>query len=604
MALIRVATCGSVDDGKSTLLGRLLYETNSIPIDTIDAARNTRRPGSTVQIGEIDFSLFTDGLEAEREQGITIDVAYRSINLKDGSRLLLADSPGHEQYTRNMVVATSQADVAILLVDASRKLTKQTRRHLYLCSLLRVQTVIFAINKIDVVSYSESRFKEIKAELAELSEGISIESTYLIPVSAINGDNISKLSANTPWYSEIPLLEVLSDVVISKDKFGTSPRVPIQIALRNETFRGIAGTVVDGSFEKGEKVFLHPSRVESRIASIITATAESAVANCGETVTIVLEDEIDAARGDVLLKYPLASSMRFKAILIWMDETPLTTHRSYFLLSGPSSSPAMVHRVDSHFNPETLSFEAGDILELNGIGNVEIIIDKPMVFTTFENSKISGSFILVDRQSSNTSGVGVITALTESNSDDFSYEYEINKDKRALQKSQKAKVIWLTGLSSAGKSTLANQVEKDLFAKGKHCFVLDGDNLRKGLNKDLGFSSSDRAENVRRVAEVARVMVDAGLIVIVALVSPFKSDREAARSLFAKDEFFEVWVNTSKEVCISRDSKGLYKRAQTGKLFNLTGMGQEYEPPDNPQLIVDGSTDVKLSAAKIMEMIN
>ncbi len=601
--LIRLLTCGSVDDGKSTLIGRLLVETNSIPQDTLATAKTVRRGGSTIPVGEIDYSLLTDGLEAEREQGITIDVAYRSMSLLNGSRLIIADAPGHEQYTRNMAVAASRADVALVLVDAARGVRSQTLRHLTICALMGVSRVAIVINKLDMFDYSKAKFDEISAQVAPAIARLNIGEHAIIPVSALAGDNVVFKSKNMDWYSGPTLLEYIQNQNLVEDSM-TSPHFGIQYISRVDTFRGLAGTLVNGKFNVGDEVVILPSKKKATIARMATFDGDLTVAGHDQTLNIVLEPEVDAARGDVL---HLASNAkppadRFTANIVWLGEAELIHSRSYILISGSTSTPAIVTSIKHKVNIESGEHDSARTLKMNEIGVIEVATDSPIALSNYSDSRETGNFILVDRATLNTVGAGMVVHALRRSENVTEQAYEINAEKRAAQKGQVGKVLWFTGLSGSGKSTIANELAKELYALGRHVYVLDGDNLRLGLNKDLGFAKEDRAENVRRVSEVAKLMMDAGLIVIVALVSPFRVDRDQARDLFEDGKFIEIWVDTPAELCAKRDPKGLYKKAAAGDLPNMTGIGQEYEPPLKAELVLDGTLELKVNTEIILEI--
>jgi bifunctional enzyme CysN/CysC len=600
-SIIRLLTCGSVDDGKSTLIGRLLVETDSIPHDTIDSTRNIRRSGSTIAAGEIDFSLLTDGLEAEREQGITIDVAYRSMSLLDGKRLIISDAPGHEQYTRNMAVAASRADIALVLVDATKGVRTQTLRHLTICSLMGISRVIVAINKLDAMEYSQSVFEEIRANVQTALTRMNLNDVLFIPLSALAGDNVVQSSANMSWYEGQTLLESIQDWRPAQ-AIDLSARMRIQLISRAENFRGVSGTVHRGSFTVGDEVKIFPSNQSATIAKIITYKKEIQSAHDSEAVTLLLEPEVDATRGDLIAAYKeeLHPSDRFNADIVWLHEDPLIHSRSYLLITGSSQTPATVTRIRHKIDVNSGSQNSATNLGVNEIGSVEIATDAPLTLLPYLQSREFGNFILVDRLTFRTVGAGMIRHSLRRGENVVSQKYEVSKAARALQKNQKAQVIWLTGLSGSGKSTIANGVEKRLHALGMHPYVLDGDNLRMGLNSDLGFTPEDRAENVRRISEVAKVLVDAGLIVLVAVISPFETDRQRARSLFEEGEFLEVFVDTPVEVCVERDPKGLYKKASKGEIPNFTGVGQGYETPKNPDLHLKGDADLDENVSKIL----
>jgi bifunctional enzyme CysN/CysC len=602
--IIRLVTCGSVDDGKSTLIGRLLVGTDSVPHDTVAAARNVRRSGSTITAGDIDFSLLTDGLEAEREQGITIDVAYRSMSLLNGRRLIIADAPGHEQYTRNMAVAASRADVALVLVDAARGIRTQTLRHLTICSLMGVARVAVVVNKLDAVNYDEAIYNSIVAELSEVAKRLEILDYMAIPVSALVGDNVISRSENMPWYSGPTLLEYIQ-TWNKPDDAHLLPHMGVQLISRAENFRGLSGTVLNGTFNLGDEIVVLPSKRKAKISKLLTYDGELKSVGDSETAIMVLEPDIDATRGDSI---QLASNFinpadRFKANLVWLGDTELIQSRSYYLISGSMQVPAMVTSIKYRLDVNSGEHDAADLLQMNEIGVVEIATDSPIPLNTYKNERNTGSFILVDRVTLNTVAAGMVIHALRRSENVTEHHYEIDALSRATQKNQSSKVIWLTGLSGSGKSTIANELEKQLFANGLHSYVLDGDNLRHGINKDLGFTKADRAENVRRVAHIAQLMSDAGLIVIVALVSPFSTDRDSARALFEPGKFIEVWVKTPTEVCIERDPKGLYKKAASGDIPNMTGIGQEYEAPENAELVLDGTIPVADNVKTILETI-
>jgi bifunctional enzyme CysN/CysC len=600
--IIRLVTCGSVDDGKSTLIGRLLVETDSVPDDTVDAAKSVRRSGSTIKAGDIDFSLLTDGLEAEREQGITIDVAYRSMNLLNGRRLIIADAPGHEQYTRNMAVAASRSDIALVLVDATRGIRTQTLRHLTICSLMGVTKIAVVINKLDGVDYSEKVFNDIQEGLKETIERLEITNIQFVPVSALAGDNVVYGTENMPWYWGPTLLEYIQEWDV-QDSGENLPRLNVQMISRAENFRGVAGTIVGGSFSVGDEVSVLPSKKTAKIGQISTFNGDLQSAEDGKAVTLVLEPDVDATRGDVIELASKASSPadRFAATVVWLGETDLINSKSYFLISGSTQVPAIVTNIRHVLNINNGEHDAARVLKTNEIGVVELATDAPIDLVPYKQNRFKGNFILVDRATMNTVGAGMVIHALRRSANISEHHYEIDRDARASQKNQKAKAIWLTGLSGSGKSTIANALEKKLFSLGMHVYILDGDNLRLGLNKDLGFTREDRAENVRRVSEVAHNLYDAGLVVIVALVSPYAEDRNQARALFPDGDFAEVWVKTPAEVCAERDPKGLYKKAAAGELPNLTGVGQEYEAPETAELVLDGTAKVEANLELMLE---
>lgn len=601
--LIRLVTCGSVDDGKSTLIGRLLVETNSVPQDTIQQARTVRRTGSTVKVGEVDFSLLTDGLEAEREQGITIDVAYRSVNLPSGRRLIMADAPGHEQYTRNMVVAASRSDIALILVDATRGVREQTLRHLTVVALSGIKTVLLAVNKLDAIAYDQVEFEKIKQAVTAAAERLEIKNLVTIPVSALIGDNVSRITNNTPWYKGVSVLDFLSNWEPPQEN--NCARLNVQMVVRDENYRGLAGFVTDGEFKLGEEVIIAPQGQSAIIKEIRLFKESLKIASPNQSVTLLLEPERDASRGDVILakSSQVLPADRYCANLVWLTEEPLAHGRSYLLISGPTSVTATVTVLRHRLDVKSGVTQPARTLHMNEIGLIEFATDSPINLDNYQNSRTGGNFILVDRITFQTVAAGMVQKTLRRAFNVTHHNFEINQQLRAKQKQQKPQIIWLTGLSGSGKSTIAGAVDKQLHALGMHTYVLDGDNLRLGLNKDLGFTQEDRAENVRRVTEVAKLMLDAGLVVLVALVSPFKSDRDAARSTFAKDEFKEIYIATDPEICRTRDPKGLYAKAKAGLLPNLTGVGQEYEAPTNPELVLDGARPLEESVAKLLQLI-
>ncbi len=603
-AVVRLLTCGSVDDGKSTLIGRLLVETDSIPHDTVGAARKVRRSGSTIPAGEIDFSLLTDGLEAEREQGITIDVAYRSMSLLDGKRLIISDAPGHEQYTRNMVVAASRADIGLVLVDAMKGVRTQTLRHLTICSLMGVSRIIVAINKLDAVGYDEAIFNQIAAEVGRAAARLEVKDIQSIPLSALAGDNVVFASTNMPWYSGPTLQEAIQSWQKPVDPAARG-LMRIQMIARADNFRGVSGTVRRGTFAQGDEVTIFPSNQKATISAISTFDGDIPVAETDSSITLVLTPEVDATRGDIIAASSddLVPSDRLAAHVVWLNEDPLIHSRSYLLVSGSTTTPAIITKIRHKVDVNTGEHISSDVLAMNEIGDVEVATDIPVVMRPYSDSREFGNFILVDRLTLKTVGAGMVRHSLRRASNVTHQDYEVDKAQRSAQKAQKARVVWLTGLSGSGKSTIANALEKRLFASGAHAYVLDGDNLRLGLNMDLGFTQEDRAENVRRVSEVAKLMVDAGLIVISALVSPFAVDRERAKSRFDDGEFLEIFIDTPVEECRARDPKGLYKKSAAGDIPNFTGVGQDYERPTNPDLHLDGTAPIEENVEKILKIL-
>ena len=603
-AIVRLVTCGSVDDGKSTLIGRLLVETDSVPHDTLDATKKTRRPGSIIPAGEIDFSLLTDGLEAEREQGITIDVAYRSMSLLDGRRLIIADAPGHEQYTRNMAVAASRADIALVLVDATRGIRPQTLRHLTICSLMGVKQIMVVINKLDALGFDKKVFDQLVADLQPTVQRLAIKEIIYVPVSALAGDNVTYKTDNLSWYSGKSLLDEIQNWR-DKSEDSAHSRLCVQLISRADNFRGVSGTISQGEFKVGDDVVVLPSERRAKLAKLVTFDGDIQSAPAGKAVTMVLEPDIDATRGDYIEKADNYTNPadRFSANLVWLGESELISSRSYYLVNSSGMVPATITTIRHRLNITEGSQESARTLGMNEIGLVEIATDAPIPLSKYSDDRNSGNFVLVDRVTLGTVGAGMVVHALRRATNITKHDYEVDKTARAKQKGQRAKLIWMTGLSGSGKSTIANALEKKLFASGVHSYILDGDNLRLGLNKDLGFTKEDRAENVRRVAEVGKLMVDAGLVVIVALVSPFKVDRDHARELFGDGEFVEVWVKTPAEVCAERDPKGLYKKAKSGSLPNLTGVGQDYEPPTDAELVLDGTEEISINVEKLINEI-
>ncbi len=614
--VLHLVTCGSVDDGKSTLIGRLLAQTDSVPLDQLDYARRTRRGGSTIQVGEIDYSLLTDGLEAEREQGITIDVAYRHMDLPNGRRVLIADSPGHEQYTRNMAVAASNGDVAILMVDAARGVRAQTHRHLTICALMGVKTVIVAVNKMDLVYYDHATFEEIIGSVRAAAARLDVPEVIGIPVSAFVGDNITEPSPNMPWFDGSTLLEVLEAWEPHSPKSDEPEpfRFPVQFIVRAEgNFRGYAGTVVSGDVARGDEVLVADSGRAAKIDRIVTYDlhVEGHIkdlerATAGQAVTITLDHEVDITRGDVIISAQSTSMQpadRFAVDMVWIGEEPLAHGRSYLLVSGSRSVPATVTNVRHRLDVVSGNHDAARVLSMNDIGRVEVATDKPVPLDPYSICRDTGGFLLVDRVTADTVAAGMVVHSMRRSFNVVPHDYAVDRAARARLKGQTSKVVWLTGLPGSGKSTIADAVEARLHALGMHTYVLDGDNVRTGLNKDLGFTPEDRAENVRRVAEAAKLMADAGLVIVVALVSPFRADRRAAKEIFDDGDFMEVYVQTPVDVCAERDPKGLYAKAAAGSLPNMTGVGQGYEEPETPDLVLDGAGELQAQVDALVERI-
>jgi len=607
--VLQLVTCGSVDDGKSTLIGRLLAETDSVPIDQLEYARQTRRGGSTIPVGEVDFSLLTDGLEAEREQGITIDVAYRHMNLPNGRRVLIADAPGHEQYTRNMAVAASNGDVAVLLVDAARGVRPQTHRHLTVCALMGVRTVVIAVNKMDLTSYDHATFEEIVGIVRTTAARLDVPEVVAIPISAFAGDNVTAPSTNMPWYNGPTLMQFLSDWEPVEAPQDAGFRFPVQFIVRAEgNFRGYAGTVVAGAISPGDPVSVADSGRTAKVERIVTFGSDLDTAGEGQAVTITLDHEVDVTRGDVLAGVDpdganLQPADRFAVDMVWLGEEPLAHGRSYLLVSGSRSVPATVTNVRHKLDVVSGHEHAARLLEMNDIGRVEVATDRPIPMDPYARCRDTGGFLLVDRVTADTVAAGLVRHVMRRAFNVVPHTYDVDEQARATLMGHDGKVVWLTGLPGSGKSTIADEAVRRLHALGVHTFVLDGDNVRTGLNKDLGFTAEDRAENVRRVAEVAKLMREAGLVVFVALVSPYRSDREAAAALFEDGQYLEVYVDTPVEVCAERDPKGLYAKAAAGDLPNMTGVGQGYEVPEDPDLVLHGTGDLDTEVTRMVEAI-
>ena len=584
-SLLRFITCGSVDDGKSTLIGRLLYESKMIFEDQLTALEADSKKVGT-QGGELDFALLVDGLAAEREQGITIDVAYRFFST-DRRKFIVADTPGHEQYTRNMVTGASTADVAVILIDARKGVLTQTRRHSYIVSLLGIRHVVLAINKMDLVGYSQQAFDSIVAEYRDFAAQIGLDNIVPVPLSALRGDNMLERSLETPWYQGPTLMEYLESVEIEDDLQSRPFRLPVQWVNRpNQDFRGFAGTIASGTIRKGETIRVLPSGRQSTVARIVTHDGDVAVAVAGQSITLTLTDEVDISRGDVLAaaSSPPAVADQFQATIIWMHDEPMLPGRPYLIKLGARTVTGSITAPKYKVNVNTLEHLAAKQLELNEIGVCNLSLDRSVAFDPYAENRETGGFILIDKISNDTVGAGLLSFALRRAENIHWQALDVNKQARSAAKGQRACVLWFTGLSGAGKSTVANLVEKRLHSLGRHTYTLDGDNVRHGLNKDLGFTDADRVENIRRVAEVSRLMVDAGLIVLVSFISPFRSERRLARELMQPGEFFEVFVDTPLEEAEKRDPKGLYKKARRGELQNFTGIDSPYEPPDHAEI--------------------
>ena len=601
-SLLRFMTCGSVDDGKSTLIGRLLYESKLIFDDQLaQVAADSRTVGT--QGGELDLALLVDGLAAEREQGITIDVAYRFFST-ERRKFIVADTPGHEQYTRNMVTAASNVEAAVVLIDARKGVLTQTRRHSYILSLLGVRHVLLAVNKMDAVGYAQPVFDDITFAYRDFAANIGIGGFRPIPLSALKGDNVTTASASMPWYRGPTLMECLEGLEVDESRAAQPLRLPVQWVNRpNQDFRGYCGLIVSGEVRAGDRIRVAPSGKESRVARILGADGDLERATAGQSVTLTLADEIDISRGDVIASAdaPPAVADQFQTTIIWMHEEPMLPGRPYLMKTGTRTVNATVAAPRYKVNVNTLEHLAARQLELNEIGVCNLSVDQAIAFDPYGDNRDTGGFILIDRLSNNTVGAGLIHFALRRAENIHWQALDVNKPARAQLKGQRSCILWFTGLSGAGKSTIANIVEKRLYALGRHTYLLDGDNVRHGLNKDLGFTDADRVENVRRVAEVARLMVDAGLIVLVSFISPFRAERRMARELVAPGEFLEVFVDTPLAEAEKRDVKGLYAKARRGDLKNFTGIDSPYERPEQPEIHIDTThTDAEHAAQAIL----
>ena len=602
-SLLRFITCGSVDDGKSTLIGRLFFESKMLFEDQLAAVEADSRKFGT-QGEELDLALLVDGLAAEREQGITIDVAYRFFST-DKRKFIVADTPGHEQYTRNMITGASTADAAIMMIDARKGLLPQTRRHSYLVSLLGIRHIAVAINKMDLVDYSEAAYNSIVQDYRELAEHLGLKSVTFIPMSAFKGENITEASAKMPWYSGPALMDFLENAEVDEDAhLNSSLRMQVQWVNRpNLDFRGFTGTVASGKVRPGDRIRVQPSGHESTIARIVTMDGDLDEAIVGQSITLTMTDEIDISRGDVIstVAAPAEIADQFECTVNWMHEEALLPGRPYLMKIGTRTVTATITDIKYQVNVNTRQHMAAKTLELNDIGVCNISLDRAIAFDPYKQNRDMGSFILIDRMSNNTIGAGMINFALRRAHNIHMQPVDVDKNARARIKGQKSALLWFTGLSGAGKSSIANAVEKRLHAMGHHTYLLDGDNVRHGLNKDLGFTDADRVENIRRIAQVSKLMVDAGLIVLSAFISPFRSEREMARNMVEDNEFIEVYVDTSLAIAEQRDVKGLYRKAREGKLANFTGIDSPYETPESPELRIDTSnTEIEAAVELII----
>jgi bifunctional enzyme CysN/CysC len=606
-SLLRFITCGSVDDGKSTLIGRLLYESQMLFEDQLAALEaDSRRVGT--QGEELDFALLLDGLAAEREQGITIDVAYRFFST-DTRKYIVADTPGHEQYTRNMVTGASTADCALILLDARKGVLTQTRRHSYLVHLLGIRHVAVAVNKMDLVEYSEERFREIERQYGEFARQLGLEEFTLIPVSALRGDNVTERSQEMPWYVGPTLMEYLETVEVDQERMQDAPfRLPVQWVNRSSSeFRGFTGTIAGGRVAPGDRVVVLPAARETTVARVVGYEEDLNAGVAGQAVTLTLADEIDISRGDVIsaADEPAHVGEQFEATVVWMAEEPLLRGRTYLMRAGTKTVPATVAPIRYKLDVDTGDQIAANQLDMNEIGVVQLELGTAIAFDPYVENRDVGGFILIDRITNHTVGAGLLRFALRRGENVAVQDVEIDREARSTLKAQRPFVVWLTGLPGAGKSSIANLVEQRLYALGRHTVLLDGANLRHGISKDLGFTPADRAENNRRAAEIAKLMTDAGLIVIAAFVSPFRADRATTRALFGEDEFLEVHVDLPAELAAERDTTGLYAKAQSGELANLTGLGSAYEAPEEPEVHLDmTSLSVEDAAERVLSALS
>jgi bifunctional enzyme CysN/CysC len=606
--LLRFITCGSVDDGKSTLIGRLLYEGKMLFDDQLDSLRSESARIGT-QGGELDFALLVDGLSAEREQGITIDVAYRFF-ATDKRKFIVADTPGHEQYTRNMATGASTADLAIILADVHRSsdLLTQTRRHSYICAMLGIRRIVLAVNKMDLVQYDQAIFESYVAKYMAFAKELGLAHVEAIPISALRGDNVVAPSKHMTWYRGPALLPYLETVEFGREAAARPLRMPVQWVNRpNADFRGFAGTIISGSVKPSDRIKVLPSAQEATITRIVTMDGDLESGVNGQAVTLVLDREIDVSRGDVICAAdaPVAIADQFVAHLLWMSPDELLPGRTYVMKMGTSTAQATVTALKHKVSINTLEHSAAKTLHLNEIGVCNLSLDKSIAFEPYSESREAGSFILIDRITNQTIGMGLIDFALRRASNIHWQSLEVSRAARSALKNQKGAVIWFTGLSGSGKSTIATALEKRLYSLGRHTYVLDGDNVRHGLNRDLGFTDADRVENIRRVAEVARLMVDAGLLVLVSFISPFRSERDAARGLMGEGEFLEVFVDAPLEVCEVRDPKGLYKKARRHELANFTGISSPYEAPEHPDVHLEtANLSVEAAVEELVRLLD
>jgi len=602
---LRFLTCGSVDDGKSTLLGRLLYESKSVFEDQLSAVQTESRAYGT-QGEAVDLALLVDGLQAEREQGITIDVAYRYFST-DKRKFIAADTPGHEQYTRNMATGASNAELAIILVDARKGVLTQTRRHSYIATLFGIRHVVLAVNKMDLVGFDQSRFDEIATDYRGFATEIGLADVHAIPLSALTGDNVFSAGEAMPWYSGPSLMHLLETIDIDRDDIGSAFRFPVQWVNRPDSdFRGFSGTVTSGAIATGTDVLISPSERRSRVRKILGPSGEIETAQAGQAVTLVLADEIDVSRGDMISAEgadPIVAD-QFAAHLLWMDADAMLPERTYAIRFATAEATVQVTDLTHRVDVNTLDRAAAKTLAMNEVGYCKLALDRAVAFDAYADDRRTGAFVLIDRISNATVGAGVVDFALRRASNIAWHDMKVDKALRADKNGQKPTILWFTGLSGAGKSTIADRLEQKLHTMGRRTYLLDGDNVRHGLNKDLGFTDHDRVENIRRVGEVARLMLDAGLITLVSFISPFRSERRMARDLVEDGEFYEIFVDTPLEICEARDPKGLYRKARAGTLKNFTGIDSDYETPESPEIhLMSGEQSVDTMVEQILDQL-
>ena len=599
ISFLKILTCGSVDDGKSTLIGRLLYDCKVLYEDQLCMLDKER-----TEEGFTDFSCLLDGLLSEREQAITIDVAYRTFTIKN-RRYTVIDAPGHEQYTRNMVTGASHADVSLLLIDATKGLLPQTKRHTCISNIMGIRNIIVVVNKMDKCAYSKKIFSQIEDQYRSYVSNISFDSVKCIPVSALHGDNVCLKQTKMTWYSGPTLLELLENTQ-EKTSVHMPFRMPVQWVARTSSFRGLSGTIIAGSIQVGQEVTILPAGVGSKIQKILTFDGQLTHASAEQAVCIQLADDVDAGRGSLLVSSEALPEIadQFVAHVIWMGEPPLVTGRTYLFRIGTTQASATITEISSQLEIETLQPVPAKQLLVNQIGRIKVSLDRPLPLSPYNEHKDMGSFLLIDKLNGKTMGAGMVDFVLRRSHTIHPYEFELSKTTFSLQKGQKSYVLWFTGLSGSGKSTLANLVAKQLYSDGYHIYTLDGDNLRRGLNRDLGFIERDRAENIRRASEVAWLMADAGLIVLASFISPFRNDRAAIRDRFLPGEFFEIFIDTPLNVCESRDPKGLYKLAREGKIPNFTGVSALFEHPEDPDLHLDGTKSPEELVCEVMHFLS